>query len=269
MFEASARHCLPGLLLLAALFTPAALAGDLSTALERGTLRIGVSLFTPWTMRGENGELTGFEIDVGRQLAQDMGLEAEFSVHEWEQITDHLLAGEIDLIAAGMAITPERALKVEFSDPYAASGVTLLAHTANTESVSRLADLDQADYTIASVTDTLGDNVAEQVFTTAERRRFATSAAAEQALLAGDVDAYVVSAPEARFLAFEHPDTLDIPLGEPLIVVQAGFAVAPGEQRLLNFLDAWITHRRASRWLEAVHERWFATTSWMDRTDGR
>jgi ABC-type amino acid transport substrate-binding protein len=142
--------------------------------------------------------------------------------------------------------------------------VTLLAHTANTESVSKLIDLDDEEFTIATVTDTLGDSVAGQVFENAQRRSYASSDEAEAALLAGDVDAYVVSSPEARFLAFDHPDTLDIPLAEPLLVVQAGFAVAPGEARLLNFLDAWITHQRASRWLEAVYERWFATTAWQN-----
>ncbi len=253
--------------LLALSLAPTLHADDFSTALERGTLRVGVSLFTPWTLRDPDGELRGFEIDVARQLAGDMGLEPEFQVYEWDRIINALLAGEIDVIAAGMGITPARALQIAFSDPYSASGVTLLVHTANTESVSRLVDLDRADYTVASVTDTLGDSVAGQVFEHAERRRFATSEEAEAALLAGDIDAYVVSSPEARFLAFDHPDTLDIPLGEPLLVVQAGFAVAPGEQRLLNFLDAWITHQRASRWLEAVYERWFATTAWKNGND--
>lgn len=253
-----------GAALLVVSLAPAALADDLSTALERGTLRIGVSLFTPWTLRAEDGTLRGFEIDVGRQLAADMGLEPEFRVYEWDGVIDGLLAGEIDVIAAGMGITPARALRVAFSDPYSASGVTLLAHTANTESVSKLIDLDDEEFTIATVTDTLGDSVAGQVFENAQRRSYASSDEAEAALLAGEVDAYVVSSPEARFLAFDHPDTLDIPLAEPLLVVQAGFAVAPGEAHLLNFLDAWITHQRASRWLEAVYERWFATTAWQN-----
>lgn len=266
MLKTRSHPLIAALMLIALAFSSVAQANDFATAMERGTLRIGVSLFTPWTLEDEAGALRGFEIDVGRQLATDMGLDAEFRVYAWDQIIEALLAGEIDLVAAGMAVTPARALRVEFSDPYSASGVTLLAHTANTQSVKQLVDLDQAEFTIATVGDTLGDSVAEQVFTTAERRVFATSADAEKALLAGEVDAYVVSAPEARFLVFEHPETLDIPIAEPLVVVQAAFAVAPGEQRLLNFVNAWITHQRASRWLDAAYDRWFATTAWKNGT---
>jgi len=83
--------------LLALSLAPTLHADDFSTALERGTLRVGVSLFTPWTLRDPDGELRGFEIDVARQLAGDMGLEPEFQVYEWDRIINALLAGEIDV----------------------------------------------------------------------------------------------------------------------------------------------------------------------------
>ena len=38
-----------------------------------GVLQVGLSLFVPWSMRDVDGELMGFELDVGRKLAEDMG----------------------------------------------------------------------------------------------------------------------------------------------------------------------------------------------------
>mgnify|MGYP003306744400 CR=1 FL=1 len=47
---------------------------------KRGTLRIGLSTFVPWAMRDKKGDLIGFEIDVGKRVAADMGVESESGV---------------------------------------------------------------------------------------------------------------------------------------------------------------------------------------------
>ena len=57
---------------------------------QRGTLRVGMDVFVPWAMKDKKGELIGFEIDVARQLAKDMGLQVEFVPTKWSR--DHSLA---------------------------------------------------------------------------------------------------------------------------------------------------------------------------------
>ena len=56
-------------------------ADDLEDILERGTMRVGVSLFTPWTIQDEAGVLSGFEIDVANKLAQDIGVKPEYKIY--------------------------------------------------------------------------------------------------------------------------------------------------------------------------------------------
>ena len=122
-------------------------AGTLDDILKRGTLKVGVSLFEPWTMKNGSGELYGFEIDVANKIAEDMGVKTEFSVYEWEDIISALVNGEIDIIAGGMAITPGRALKIDFSQPYASSGITMATNITMTQNISSLEDLDKPDTT--------------------------------------------------------------------------------------------------------------------------
>lgn len=50
----------------------------IETIKQDGVIRIGLSLFAPWSMRDKNGDLIGFELDVGRKLSEDMGVEVEF-----------------------------------------------------------------------------------------------------------------------------------------------------------------------------------------------
>jgi len=111
--------------LLSLFITPFAAADVLDDILDKGTIRVGVAEFVPWTFRAESGDLVGFEVDVAKKIASDMGVAAEFKVYEWDAIIPALQNDEIDVIAGGMAITPERALKVNFSRPLAKSGVGL------------------------------------------------------------------------------------------------------------------------------------------------
>ncbi len=105
----------------------------LDSVLKKGKLRVGVSLFTPWTLKNKQGELIGFEIDVAKQLAKDLGVQLEFSEFEWKDILPALLKNNIDIIIAGMVITPQRALKVNFSQAYADSGIGLATNMTLTK----------------------------------------------------------------------------------------------------------------------------------------
>src|SRR6056297_3732374 len=142
---------------------PAA-ARSLDEIREAGVLRVGTSLFTPWAIRAGEGQLIGFEADVARKLAADMGVEPELKVYPWKELVDALEAGEIDMIAAGMSVTPARALRVWFSDAYHESGVTLATNTAKTADVARLEDLNDPRYRIGVVKGTVAEDLARRVF---------------------------------------------------------------------------------------------------------
>ena len=127
----------------------------LDEILERGTIRVGVAEFVPWTHKNKAGELVGFEIDVARKIAGDMSVEPEFKVYLWEDIIPALLTGEIDIIAGGMSITPARALKVDFSRPLAESGVGLATNTRMTRNIESLRELDAPGIVVTTVKDTI------------------------------------------------------------------------------------------------------------------
>jgi polar amino acid transport system substrate-binding protein len=52
--------------------------------LRSGKMRVGMSTFVPWAMQSKTGEWIGFEIDVARRLAKDMGVEIEFVPTKWD-----------------------------------------------------------------------------------------------------------------------------------------------------------------------------------------
>jgi polar amino acid transport system substrate-binding protein len=248
-------------------FSGHAAARDLQDVLNSGTLRVGVTLFAPWAARGADGELVGFEVDVARQLAADMGVKAQLLSYDIDRLVPALESGEIDIIAAGLTITPERALHVNFSNPYAESGIGLATHVERTASVTDIQALDSDTITIAAVENSVGVQLARRLWPRARVQVFPSVEAASQALVAGDVDAYVEDEPVPTFLALEHPGVVDVPTRRPLLVSPAGFAVNKGDPDFLAFLNAWITARQTDTWLPTTASYWFESLRWRERLD--
>jgi octopine/nopaline transport system substrate-binding protein len=79
--------------------------------------------FEPWIQTDASGQLTGFEIDLAKDLCARMGIECEFITTAWDGIFDGLEAGHYDAIMAAVSTTEERQKRFNFSHPYACGGV--------------------------------------------------------------------------------------------------------------------------------------------------
>lgn len=239
-------------------------AGTLQQVLTRGTLRVGITLAEPWALRDEAGEYRGFEIDVARKLATDMDVEIQFVRYDQEALIRALEAGEIDLIAAGFAVTPERALHANFSNPYATGGIGIATNTVSTADVENLEQLNAPEYTIAAVEDSVARDLAARILNRATIRTFRTETDAIEALVSGEVDVYLEQEPIPSFLALEYPRQVDVPVSQPLVSTPAAFAVTKGDPDFLAYLNAWIVARNADTWLPTMYRYWFKSLEWKN-----
>ena len=251
------------LFLLALFISPQAFADAVSEIIERGTLRIGVAEFVPWAMPAKRGGHIGYDVDIGVKIARDMDVRAEFRVYEWKDIIPALEAGEVDMVAAGIVVTPQRALRVTFTQPVAMSGAGMATNTYMTKDVENLQQLNDPDIIIATVTDTFSEGVARSIFNKAEIHSHSNKDDAEKEILEGRAHAYISSLPAVQFLVMNNGDAIDLPLNDPLVGWAEAMAVRKGEQALLNFLNAWITAHKADRWLGTTRDYWFESLEWM------
>lgn len=74
--------------------------------------------YAPWNFLDDDGKLAGFEIELGNELCGRAKLECEWVVNEWDSIIPNLLAGNYDVIMAGMSVTDERRETINFSAEY-------------------------------------------------------------------------------------------------------------------------------------------------------
>lgn len=236
----------------------------IETIKQDGVIRIGLSLFVPWSMRDKNGDLIGFELDVGRKLAEDMGVEVEFVPTAWDGIIPALVSGNFDVIISGMSVTAQRNLTVNFTDPYAYSGLAILANKSMTEGMS-MEDLNSPDVTFAARRGATPAVVIADKFPEATLLLFDEDGAAAQEVLNGNAHATMSSQPTPNREAGRNPETLYV-MGNQLFDPRGeGFAVRKGDPDALNYFNNWIAQQWRSGWLEERHNYWFATEEWADQ----
>ena len=176
------------------------LAGDsvIEEIKERKVLRVGMSMFIPWAMRAKDGGLIGFEIDVAKKVAADMGVGIEFVPTAWSRIIPALIAGKFDVIISGMSITPARNLSVNFTIPYGHSGQQLVAGRKLAGGMI----VEEFNSPKATIVCRLGSTpcaTALKIFPRANIRRFDDDARALKEVFNGKAHAFITSAPKPRF----------------------------------------------------------------------
>lgn len=75
--------------------------------------------WAPWTYHDEDDQLVGYDVEVARLIAQELGVEAVFAEGEWDGLLAGLEAGRYNIMANGVEVTDERAGQYDFSTPYA------------------------------------------------------------------------------------------------------------------------------------------------------
>jgi len=237
----------------------------LEQALQRKVLRVGMSTFVPWAMKDKTGTLIGFEIDVAKRLAKDMGVDIEFVPTNWSGIIPALLVGKFDVIIGGMGITPSRNLKVNFSIPYDYTGMSIVAHKKMAAGFSSLQDFNKPSVTLAARMGSTPVGAAKKYMPNAKLRLFNDESQVFQELINGRVHAVVSSAPAPAFQALKHPDKLFLPVNGTFTREPIGFVVRKGDPDTLNYFNNWIRVVTAEGWLQERKHYWFETKAWEDR----
>lgn len=238
----------------------------IETIKQRGVIKIGLSLFVPWSMRDKNGDLIGFELDVGRQLAEGMGVEVEFIPTAWDGIIPALVSGKFDVIISGMSITSQRNLTVNFSDPYAFSGLTVLANKSMTEGFT-MDDFNSPDVTFAARRGATPAVVIAKLFPDATLLLFDEDGAATQEVLNGNAHASMASEPTPSREVRKYPDVLVTPFDQTFDARGEAFAYRKGDPDATNFFNNWIGTKWRTGWLKERNDYWFKGNEWESMVD--
>lgn len=122
---------------LVVLSTPTFAQNALDDIKSSGVLRIGTEgTYAPFTFHDDSGALVGFDVEIGRAIADKIGVKAEFVEGPWDGLIAGVDANRYDVVINQVGITDERKAKYDFSEPYIASKAALVVKDDNTDITS-------------------------------------------------------------------------------------------------------------------------------------
>lgn len=207
--------------------------------------------YRPFSYSNENNELTGFDVEIGKALAEEMGIEGEPYRISFSGIIPGLQDNRYDAIIGSMGITEARKEQVDFSDPYYISGAQLFVRPDST--LTGLADItDDIDVAVALAT-TYADLVGDY---TSQISTYDSDVVALQALAQGRHDA-VITDRLVGLINIEEQG-LDLVLAGDLIdVEEMGIAVKKGNETLLNEINRALAVIKENGTYLEISEKYF------------
>lgn len=232
--------------------------GHLAEVLEKGKIVVAMEGdWAPWSFHDmDTNEVIGFDADVARGIAEELGVEIELVEAPWESLLAGLDAGRYDMVVNGIEITEERGEKYDFSTPYGYIKTALIVRADN-EEIKSFEDL-AGKTTVNSIASTYM-TLAESYGATATG--VSTLNDTLQNVLDGRADATLNA--DVSFFDYmnQHPDA---PLKIAATTEEASHVAIPirkgeDEADFIAAVDAAIEAMRADGRLSAISETYFGS----------
>lgn len=228
----------------------AAIAFMASGAMAQDVVRIGTEgAYPPWNFINDNNEVVGFEIDLGNEICRRATLTCEWVINDWDTIIPNLVAGNYDVIMAGMSITEARSQVISFTVNYLPSDPSAYMALAGTDP----SVIESGVIAVQSNTVQAGV-VADGTATGLE---FPTPDETISAVRNGEADAVLA---DKNFLAPYQADSGGelVFIGEDLYPGQGtGAGIRQSDNELRETFTAIIMEMREDGSLNALIEQWF------------
>ena len=113
----------------------------LSAIKERGYITVAMEgTWAPWTYHDEDDNLVGFDVEVAKAVADELGVDVQYQEGEWDGLLAGVQSGRYDIMVNGVGYTEERAQAYTFSAPYCYNKTALIVRGDN-EDIKSLEDL--------------------------------------------------------------------------------------------------------------------------------
>ena len=225
---------------------------SLQRVLDAGKLTVvGSGGYPPFNYITEDGDVIGFDVDTGKEIARRLGVELEYVTSDWDGLTEGLRAGRYDAILGSMAITYDRQKIVNFSIPYYYSGAQLMVRKDS--GITEPSEMSGKSIAVGTGTNFVCD--AEDLG--AEPALYQDDNATAMELINGRVDGVITD----RLVALEvmgnisGGDQLEL-CGEILRLEEMALAFNKSDVTLMEKIDEILAAMHEDGTLRAISEKW-------------
>ncbi len=241
----------------------------LNKILQKGELRVGMEPgYMPFEMKDKKGRIIGYDVDMAKKMAKEMGVKLKLVPTSWDGIIAGLITDKYDIIMSGMTITQQRNLKVNFANPYIVVGQTIMMSKKLEGKITSAKELNKPEYTVVTKLGVTGEIAARKFFNKAKVLTFESEADAAAEVLNGKVDAMIYDQPyNVLFMSGKGAGKL-VHLDTPLTYEPAGWAIRKGDPDFLNWLNNFLRQMQDDKvvgFSDKLYKKWLVDTAWLKR----
>ncbi len=243
-----------------------ALSDHLARIIKRGELVVGtVGNMPPLNMATKDGEIIGFEMDIARLMAKELGVKLKVKTMPFHELLPALEMNAVDMVISGMTITPSRNLRLAFVGPYLASGKAFLAKTETIANVTDATEVDSPSTRITTLKGSTSQAFVEAVMPKAQLTTTNNYDEAIQLVLEDKAHAMVADYPICVVALFRYPDAGFISIQTTLTYEPYGIALPPNDAHFMNWVENFLNILEDGGNMEVLKDKWFRNGDWVDR----
>ena len=235
--------------------TTEAAASDLAEIQAEGVLVVGITEYEPMDYKDENGEWTGFDAELARMFAEELGVECEFFVlADWGKKFIELETNNIDCVWNGMTITEEALSNASVSDPYVINAQVVVMKGKRVGEFTTVDSMKKLTFAVEN--GSAGQSAADEA-------GFNSIAVADQAtalmeVAAGTSDACIIDITMAKAMTGEGTDYSNLAVGISLNEEEYGVAFREGSDITAKF-NEFLAAKKADGTLAELAEKYQLT----------
>ncbi len=230
---------------------------SLTKIMDKGVFIMGFDEnFPPMGYKDENGEYTGFDVELAKAVAEHMGIEVKLQPINWKAKEMELNSGNVDLLWNGFTITDERKEALLMSAPYMQNEqVIVVTKDSPIKSLTDLAGKKLAVQDGSSAQAAIADNP-ELSASIGEQVNFTDNVMAMMDVYSGNVDALAVDSIVADYYLAKDPDKYVI-LEETLAPEEYGIGFRKGEEAFMTAVMDALKQMKEDGTAATISEKWF------------
>lgn len=229
---------------------------SLDAILREGTIRIGVNPnFPPMSSYGVSNELEGFDVDVGRMIAEALGVEAHFVNTETAQRVPFLLSNRIDIALGALTRTPDRAKLISFTVPLHTESMGVI--TTDRIDATSWKDLDSEDITLVNMRGNLSVELLKSRLPKPEVLLVDANADTIRAIAQGRADALVENVDFFLDFTNNYSEVNWRVLDDPIYVAWCAIGLKKNSPELKGFLDILLFELHSDGSIGTAWEKWY------------
>ncbi|MBR0410638.1 MAG: transporter substrate-binding domain-containing protein [Eubacterium sp.] len=230
----------------------------LDTIRKRGVLRVGTAGdYQPMSyLDPDTGDYVGFDAELARDLAADMGVELEFVKTSWPSLMDDTLAGKFDLAICGITITDARKEQALMSDGYFSNGKTVLCRAEDANKYTSLEAINRPEVRVMENPGGLNEKFARENLPDAKLIIHDVNQEIPGLIASGEADVMITEIMEAGYYVGQDSRLAAPLIYKPFTNGELGVLMPKGSEDMLHYVNEFLAREKKSGRIDELAEEY-------------